>query len=115
MARVKRGKAAHKRRKNILKEAKGFRWGRSTKYKAAKEALMHAWSYAYRDRRNKKREMRRMWNTRINSACRKHGTTYSKLISSMKEKGIEIDRKVLSQLAESRPETFEKIVKEATK
>lgn len=115
MSRVKRGTAAHKRRKNVLQEAKGFRWGRSTKYKAAKEALMHAWSYVYRDRRTKKREMRRLWNTRINAACRQNGTSYSKFINAMKKKNIELDRKVLSEMAVSRPEVFSSIVKETLK
>ncbi len=115
MPRVKRGTASHKRRKNVLKEAKGFRWGRSTKYKAAKEALHHAWTYSYRDRRNKKREMRRLWNIKINAACRENNTTYSKFINNLKNKNIELDRKILSQLAVSYPETFTKIVEESIK
>ncbi len=112
MPRVKRGTTAHKRRKKTIKEAKGFRWGRKSKFKAAKEALMKAWTYAYRDRRTKKREIRRDWNTIINAACRENGTTYSKFISNLKKKNILLDRKTLSNLAKDRPETFSKLVKE---
>jgi len=110
MVRVKRGKTAHKRRKSLLKHAKGFRWGRKNKYKAAKEALMHAWSYSYRDRRTKKRDRRRLWQIQINAACREHGISYSKFMGQMKKKNIELDRKILSQLANKKPKIFEKIV-----
>ena len=110
MVRVKRGKTAHKRRKNLLKHAKGFRWGRKSKYKAAKEALMHAWKYAYRDRRTKKREFRKLWQIKINSACRKSGLSYSCFIHNLKEKKIELDRKILSELVKDHPKIFEKIV-----
>ena len=112
MTRVKRGTTAHKRRKNILKHTKGFRWGRKSKYKAAKEALLHAWSYAYRDRKTKKREFRKLWQIRINSACRKQGLTYSKFINLLKEKKIEINRKLLAELIEYNPQIFKKIVEE---
>jgi|AntAceMinimDraft_18_1070375.scaffolds.fasta_scaffold02594_2 large subunit ribosomal protein L20 len=110
MARVKRGKTAHKRRKNLLRYAKGFKWGRKNKYKAAKEALMHAWSYSYRDRRTKKRDRRQLWQIQINAACRKHGISYSKFMGQMKKKNIELDRKILSQLANQEPKIFEKII-----
>ncbi len=110
MARIKGGVTAHKKRKNVLREAKGFRWGRKNKFKAAKEALMKAWSYTYRDRKAKKRVMRRMWNIAINIACRKNETTYRELIYDLKKKNSELDRKVLSHLAKERPETFKKIV-----
>ncbi len=112
MTRVKRGTIAHKRRKNVLKHTKGFRWGRKSKYKAAKEALLHAWSYAYRDRKTKKREFRKLWQIRINSACRKQGLTYSKFINLLKEKKIEINRKILAELIKDNPQIFEKIVEE---
>jgi len=115
MVRVKRGKTAHKRRKKLLKQAKGFRWGRKSKYKQAKEALMHAWSYQYRDRRNKKRDKRRLWQVQINAALRKNNISYSKFMGKLKKKEIEIDRKILSQLANKKPEIFEKIVKEVRK
>jgi large subunit ribosomal protein L20 len=112
MTRVKRGTTAHKRRKNVLKHTKGFMWGRKSKYKAAKEAIQHAWTYAYRDRRNKKREIRRLWQNRINFASRELGVTYSRFIQGTKKKKIEIDRKILSQLIEEKPEIFQKIVEE---
>jgi len=115
MVRVKRGKTAHKRRKKLLKYTKGFRWGRKSKYRAAKEALMHAWSYAYRDRRTKKRDRRQLWQIQINAACRKHGISYSKFIGGLKKKNIEINRKILAELANKEPEIFEKIVDEAKK
>ena len=110
MVRVKRGTTAHKRRKKVLKHTKGFRWGRKSKYKAAKEALMHAWKYAYRDRKTKKREFRKLWQIQINAACRKQGLTYSRFIHELKEKKIELDRKILSELVKNNPQIFEKIV-----
>lgn len=110
MTRVKRGKIAHKRRKHLLKYAKGFRWGRKAKYRAAKEALYHAWEYAYRDRKVKKRDFRRLWQIQINAACRQLGVSYSKFIAGLKKNKIELDRKILSNLAQNHPEIFEKIV-----
>jgi len=115
MVRVKRGKTAHKRRKHILKYAKGFRWGRKSKYRLAKDALYHAWEYAYRDRRTKKREFRKLWQTQINAACRKSGISYSKFIAGLKKNKIELDRKILAQLARENPEVFGKIIKEIKK
>lgn len=99
----------------MVKNAKGFRWGRKTKYRAAREALMKAWSYSYRDRRTKKREMRRHWNLVINNACRKNGTNYRDFIHALKEKNVDLDRKTLSAIAKEQPETFSKIVQEAMK
>jgi len=110
MARVKRGKAAHKRRKKVTKQTKGFRWGRKSKYKAAKEALMHAWTYAFRDRRTKKREFRKLWQTQISAACKKNDISYSKFINGLKKEKIELDRKILAQLAKEKPEIFKEIV-----
>ena len=110
MVRVKRGKTTHKKRERLLKHTKGFRWGRKTKYKAAKEALMHAWSYSYRDRRTKKREFRKLWQIRISAGCRQHNISYSDFIHSLKKANIELDRKILSQLAKEKPEIFQKIV-----
>ncbi len=110
MARVKRGKTARKRRKKVLKQTKGFKWGRKSKYKAAKEALHHAWVHAYRDRKNKKRNKRRLWQTQINAAVRKEGIPYNQFIHKLKEKKIELDRKVLSEIAQKHPQRFKKIV-----
>jgi len=110
MVRVKRGKAAHKHRKHLLKHAKGFRWGRKGKYKLAKDALRHAWRYAYRDRRTKKREKRKLWQIQINAACRQQGIPYSRFIYSLKKNKIELDRKILANLAEHSPDIFKKIL-----
>ena len=109
MVRVKRGKIAHKRRKNVLKHTKGFRWGRKSKYKAAKEALLHAGTYAYRDRKVKKRNFRRLWQTQIGAACKPLEISYSKFIAGLKKNKIEIDRKILSELCKKHPEIFKKI------
>ncbi len=109
MVRVKRGKIAHKRRKRVLKQAKGFRWGRKTKYRQAKEALYHAWQYAYRDRRTKKRDFRKLWQIQISAACRNLGISYSKFIAALKKNKIELDRKILADLAKNHPQIFEKI------
>ena len=110
MSRIKRGVSASKRRKKILKMTKGFRWRRKSNYGAAKEALLKAGKYAYRDRRNKKRTFRQLWITRVNNALRIEGMKYSPFIKLMKDKKIEIDRKILSQIASTRPEIFKKIV-----
>ena len=110
MTRVKRGIMAHKRRKNIIKQAKGFKWGRKSKYKLAKDALKHAWTYAYRDRKVKKRDFRRLWNIKINAATREKDITYSQFINKLKKAKIELDRKILAHLAEEKPEIFDKII-----
>lgn len=115
MARVKRGKTAHKRRKHLLKYAKGFHWGRKSKYRAAKEALHHAWVYAYFGRKEKKRDFRKLWQIKINAASRQLGLSYSKFIQGLKLAKIELDRKILAQLAEEKPKVFEKILAEAKK
>lgn len=110
MTRVKRGVMAHKRRQNIIKQAKGFKWGRKSKYKLAKDALRHAWTYAYRDRKAKKRDFRRLWQIKINAAVRQQGVTYSRFIEALKKANIELDRKILANLAENKPDIFTKIV-----
>ncbi|MAF80035.1 50S ribosomal protein L20 [bacterium] len=115
MPRVKRGTQAHKKREKILKQAKGFRWGRKSKERLAKEALLHAWSNAFRGRKEKKREYRRLWNVQINAAVREHGMKYSEFINALKKKNITLNRKVLSQIAREEPKTLEKIVEEVKK
>ncbi len=115
MVRVKRGKFAHKRRKHLLKYAKGFLWGRKSKYRLAKDALMHAWTHAYHDRKRKKREFRALWNIKINAGARAEGLNYSRFIKALKDKKIELDRKILANLAENHPEIFAKIVEEIKK
>jgi len=115
MSRVKRGVTASKRRKNVLKAAKGFKWRRKSHYKAAKEALLKAGKYAYRDRRVKKRTQRRLWITRLNNAVRNLGLTYRELIHLQKTKNIELDRKVLSEMAINEPKVFEKVIENIKK
>lgn len=110
MVRVKKSTSAKKHKKHLLKHAKGFKWGRKSKFRAAKDALRHAWSYAYRDRKAKKRTFRQLWNLQINAATRPLGINYSKFIKALKDNKIELDRKVLSELANKFPETFQKIV-----
>jgi len=110
MPRVKRGTMHAKHRKNILKAAKGYRLGRSNKIKLAKVAVIKAGKYAYRDRKNRKRVNRRLWSVKLNAGLRPLGTTYSKFINLLKIAKIELDRKVMSDLAENNPVIFEKFV-----
>lgn len=110
MTRVKRAVGAHKKRKKTLKLTKGFKWGRKTKYRLAKDALRHALTYAHRDRRVKKRDFRRLWQIQINAACKGHGITYSRFINALKKNKIELDRKILADLAKNNPEVFSKII-----
>ena len=112
MSRIKRAVQARKHRKNVLKHTKGFKYGRKSKFKLAKDALRHAWTYAYRDRKNNKRTFRNLWNLQINALARENGITYSRFINALKKNKIEIDRKVLSELANNYPEVFIKIVEE---
>lgn len=113
--RVKRGVTARARHKKVLKAAKGMQHNRTRSYRLAKQAVTRALEYAYRDRRNKKRDLRGLWITRINAAARENGTTYGKLIAGLKKSNVELDRKVLSELAVSEPKVFTEIVKVATK
>ena len=110
MTRVKRGKIAHKKRERVLKHTKGFRWGRKTKERAAKEALLHAWSRSFKGRKEKKREYRTLWNVRVNAGARSEGMKYSTFIAALKKKGVKLDRKILSMLAKDHPAVFKKIV-----
>ena len=111
MPRVKRGVNARKKRAALLRYTKGYKWDRKSKERAAKEALLHAWTHAFRGRKEKKRVYRRLWNTQINAAARLEGLTYSKLISGMKKTGLRIDRKILADLAQHEPAAFKEIVK----
>src|SRR5579872_4927307 len=108
MTRIKRGVAAHKRRKNLLKRAKGFDNRRSTNFVAAREALLHADKYSYRDRRTKKRDFRAIWLVRTNAALRDNGTTWSKFAGLLKKEKILINRKMLAELAVQYPGEFDK-------
>ena len=113
MARVKRGVQTKKRHKKVLKQAKGYRGARSRTYKVAKQAVMRAGQYAYRDRRVKKRVFRSLWIVRINAAARDNGLTYSQLIAGLKKANIDLDRKVLASLAVNDKEAFSLIVEQA--
>ena len=113
MPRVKRGVTARARHKKVLALAKGFRGRRGNVFRIAKQAVMKAGQYAYRDRRNKKRTFRQLWNSRINAGARLHGTTYSRLIKGLKDANITLDRKILAELAVNEPKAFEAIVKKA--
>jgi large subunit ribosomal protein L20 len=110
MTRVKRGVIKNKRRKNVLSQVKGYRFGRSKKEAQAREAIAHAGAHAFDHRRDKKADRRRLWQTRINSSVRALGLTYSKFINGLKTKEIEVDRKILADLAENNPESFERVV-----
>ena len=110
MTRVKKGVHALKRRRNVLKQTKGFRHGRSKKEKQAKEALLHAGNYAFAHRKDKKSHNRKLWNIKINAGARELGMSYSKLIGALKKKKIELDRKILADLAENHPKTFAKVL-----
>jgi large subunit ribosomal protein L20 len=110
MPRVKRAIIHVKKRRNLLKRVKGYRWGRKNLIKQAKVAAKKAGVYAYRDRRKKKTEFRQLWQIKINAACRENGTTYSKFIYQLKKANVQLDRKILALLAEKYPEVFAKIV-----
>jgi len=110
--RIKRGVTARAKHKKVLKAAKGMQHYRTSSFKLAKQAVIKALSYTYRDRRNKKRDLRGLWITRINAAARELGTTYGKLIAGLKKANIELDRKTLAELAVKEPKAFEAIVKE---
>src|SRR5579862_5802116 len=111
MARVKRGVTTHARHKKVLEQSKGYVGRSSTNYRIALERLEKALRYAYRDRRNKKRDFRGLWIQRINAAVREHGLTYSRFIAGLKKAGIEMDRKVLAAIAYDDAATFAEIVK----
>ncbi len=106
MPRVKRGVAAKKRRKRILREAKGYYGGRGNLLKTAREAVEKGWKYAYRDRKQRKRQFRALWITRINAAAREHDLSYSRLIHGLQQAGVEVDRKILAELAVNDPKAF---------
>ena len=106
MPRVKRGVAAKKRRDRILRQARGYYGARSRLLKTAREAVEKGWKYAYRDRKQRKRQFRALWITRINAAAREHGLSYSRFMNGLKLANVEIDRKVLAQLALSDPKAF---------
>lgn len=107
--------AAHARHKKVKRQTKGMQKTPRSSYKLGKQAVVRSLQYAYRDRRNRKRDFRRLWITRINAAARLHGTTYSQLTADLKNAGITLDRKSLAELAYSEPKAFEAVVKAASK
>jgi large subunit ribosomal protein L20 len=113
VSRVKRSVHSRKKRRAALERTKGYRGQASKSYKRAKEALLKADSYAYRDRRNRKRDFRRLWIVRINAAARQEGMSYSQFMHGLKEAGIEVDRKVLADIAVRDPETFRRFAERA--
>ncbi|MCA9711365.1 MAG: 50S ribosomal protein L20 [Myxococcales bacterium] len=114
MARVKRSVHSRKHRRATLERAKGYYGNKSRSYRAANEQVMHSLQYAYRDRRARKGEFRKLWITRINAACRQNGVSYSRFINGLKQAGIEVDRKILADLAVTDPGAFTALVKSAT-
>ena len=115
MARVKRAVNAHKKRRTTLERASGYRGQRSRLYRKAKEQVLHSMTYAYRDRRARKGDFRSLWITRINAAARLNGTTYSRLVSALKKASININRKMLADLAVRDPQSFAAVVAQATR
>ncbi len=114
MPRATNNVAARQRRKKVLSAAKGYRLGKSRLYKTAKDQVEKSLLYAYRDRRTKKRNFRKLWIARINAACRQYGMSYSVFMHKLSEKNIELDRKVLADLAVKSPQAFEDLVKEVS-
>ena len=113
MVRVTYGAPRRQKKVRLFKEARGYRGGRSKLWRTVRESLLRAWAYSYRDRRQKKRQFRRLWILRINAAARMRGMTYSQLIAGLKRAGIELDRKQLSELAIHDPAAFDALVEEA--
>ncbi len=112
MARVKRSVHAKKKRREILEQAKGYQGSRRKRYRLAKEQLMHSGAYAYRDRRDRKAQFRRLWITRINAAVRPHDISYSRFINGLKARGVDVDRKILADLAVHDPAAFDSLVEQ---
>jgi large subunit ribosomal protein L20 len=113
MARVKRAVNAHKKRREVLEQASGYRGQRSRLYRKAKEQLLHSYTYAYRDRRARKGDFRALWIQRINAAARAEGMTYNRFINGLKNAGVEVDRKILAELAVNDAPTFSALVEVA--
>ncbi len=113
MTRIKRGTISLKRRRNVLKQTKGYKWGRKSKERAAKEALFHAYTHAFHDRRKKKRNFRKLWQIKIGAGSRLQGLSYSRFIDALKKANIGLNRKMLSDLAENRPEIFNKVIEKS--
>ena len=113
MARVKRGVVAHRKHRTVLERAKGFRYSRKLLFKPANEAILHSLAYAFRDRRQRKRDFRRLWIARINAAARREGMTYSQFMHGLRLAEVELDRKILADIAVRDPETFRRFAERA--
>jgi large subunit ribosomal protein L20 len=113
MARVKRSVNAKKKRRAVLESAKGYHGSRHVRYRVAKEQVMHSGMYAYRDRRDRKAQFRRLWISRINAAVRQHGISYSRFVAGLKQAGVEVDRKILADMAVRDPDAFGSLVEVA--
>lgn len=109
--RVKRGVTSHKKHKKVMKQTKGMQHARRSSIKLGRQGVIRSLQYAYRDRRNKKRDFRQLWITRINAAVREHGVSYSTFMASLKKNNVEVDRKILAELAVSEPKAIEALVK----
>src|SRR3989344_3368112 len=113
MPRARKGTDTIKKRSKLLRQVKGYRWNRKSKIRRARQALLKAWTYSYRDRKNRKRDKRGLWQIKINAASREGGITYSQLMGALKKKEIKLDRKILADLAENEPEVFRSILQSA--
>jgi|SRR3989344_8217223 len=113
MPRARKGTTTIKKRRKLLRQVKGFSWNRKSKVRRARQALLKAWTYAYRDRKTRKRDKRALWQVKINAASREGGVTYSALMGALKKKEIKLDRKILADLAENEPETFKYVLQSA--
>lgn len=114
MVRIKRGKISLKRRRNILKQTKGYKWGRKSKERLATEALLHAYTHSFHDRKKKKGNFRRLWNVKINAGTRSAGVSYNAFIHRLKQKNIQLNRKMLATLAQYHPKTFTQLLTKIT-
>lgn len=110
MPRARKGTNTIKKRRKVLSQTQGYRWNRKSKLRRARQALMKAWTYSYRDRKANKRNKRGLWQIKINAASRENGITYSQLMGLLKKQGIALDRKILSELAENQPEVFKSVL-----
>ncbi len=113
MPRARKGTDTVKKRTKLLRQVKGYRWNRKSKVRRARQALLKAWTYAYRDRKARKRDKRGLWQVKINAASRQEGITYSQLMGALKKAGVKLDRKILADLAENEPETFKRVLQGA--
>ena len=113
MPRARKGTNTIKKRRKLINQVKGFRWNRKSKLRRARQALLKAWTYSYRDRKNRKRDKRGLWQVKINAASREGGITYSALMGALKKNEIKLDRKILADLAENEPEAFKAVLQSA--